>query len=72
MFSVTTAWKNAFPGACAGVLAVSHVANPEVHLGLEVQKKALEDQIRAHFAGQDRRAVTALAPVQAYNAFYKR
>jgi DNA/RNA-binding domain of Phe-tRNA-synthetase-like protein len=72
MFNVTAAWRNAFPGACAGVLAVSRVANPEVNLGLEAQKKALEDQIRAHFVGQDRRAVTALAPVQAYDAFYKR
>jgi DNA/RNA-binding domain of Phe-tRNA-synthetase-like protein len=72
IFNVTNAWRAAYQGACVGVLAVSSVSNPNVHLGLEVQKKALEDQIRAHFAGQDRRAVAALAPIQAYEAYYKR
>lgn len=72
MFNTSSAWKTAFPGAYAGVLAVSNVTNPQVHLGLEGEKKALEDQIRAHFAGQDRQAVVALPQIQAYDAYYKR
>ncbi len=71
MFIVTDGWKTAYPGACAGVLVVSQAANPQVNLALEAQKKALEEQIRAHFAGQDRRAISALAQIQAYDAYYR-
>lgn len=72
MFVVSDAWKAAFPGAHAGILAMRNVANPPGHPALERQKEALEEQLRARFAGQDRSAIEALAPVQAYAAHYRR
>jgi DNA/RNA-binding domain of Phe-tRNA-synthetase-like protein len=71
-FKVTEAWKAAHPGAHAGVLVMAQVTNPPHHAGLESEKAKLEDQLRASFAGQDRSAIAALPPIQAYNAYYKR
>ena len=44
---VSTAWKAAYPGACAGVLVLHDVANPESHAELDQQKDALEHELRA-------------------------
>jgi DNA/RNA-binding domain of Phe-tRNA-synthetase-like protein len=72
MFEVSEAWKAAFPGAFAGVLAMRHVSNPAQCGGLDVIKQAVQDQLRDHFSGRDRNAIEALAPIQAYNTYYKR
>lgn len=72
MLVVSDTWKAAFPGAHAGILAVQDVANPPTHPTLERQKEALEEQLRARFAGGDRNAIEALAPIQAYAAHYRR
>lgn len=72
MFQVTDAWLSAFPEAHAGVLAMHGVSNPPHHAGLEGLKQRLQSDLRARFAGGDRRAIEALEPIRAYNAFYKR
>jgi DNA/RNA-binding domain of Phe-tRNA-synthetase-like protein len=72
MFTVSDAWKLAFPDAHAGVLVMGNVSNPPSHPDLERQKTALESQLRSRFSGQDRSAIEALPIVQAYNAYYKR
>jgi DNA/RNA-binding domain of Phe-tRNA-synthetase-like protein len=72
MFEVSDGWKAAFPGVFAGVLAMRNVANP-AHCGdLNMVKQALQDRLRDRFSDGDRRAIEALAPIQAYNAYYKR
>jgi DNA/RNA-binding domain of Phe-tRNA-synthetase-like protein len=72
MFNVSEAWKAAYPDAHAGVLVMRGVQNPAQHAALESRKQALEEQLRARFAGQDRAAIEALLPIQAYNAYYRR
>ncbi len=72
MLMVTEAWKTTYPGAAVGVLAMRGVSNPESHPGLDSRKRALEEEIRSRFSGQDRAAIRALGPVQAYNDYYKR
>jgi DNA/RNA-binding domain of Phe-tRNA-synthetase-like protein len=72
MIEVSEAWKNTYPGASMGILAMGGAANPQGHPGLYERKTALEEQLRAHFAGQDRAALAALPAVQAYDAYYRR
>jgi DNA/RNA-binding domain of Phe-tRNA-synthetase-like protein len=71
MFSATEAWKAAYSGACAGVLAMGHVVHPEVHAGLDRRKEELEAELRARFAGRQEE-LRSLGTLQAYKAYYKR
>lgn len=71
MFLVTQNWRSRYPGAHAGILALRNVNNPAVHPALEAEKRALEDRLRAQFAGQDPRALENFGPVPAYAAYYK-
>ena len=72
MFTVSEAWKKAYPGAAVGVLAMRNVVNPESHPALDKRKEELETQLRARFSGYDRAALKALPTIQAYNNYYKR
>jgi DNA/RNA-binding domain of Phe-tRNA-synthetase-like protein len=70
-FQVSDAWRNAYPGAHAGVLVVHNAANPAHHAELEVRKSALEERLRSRFAGQDRSALLRNPILQAYDAYYR-
>jgi DNA/RNA-binding domain of Phe-tRNA-synthetase-like protein len=73
MFTLTVseAWRHAYPGAAAGVLAMHGVVNPAHHAALDERKAALEQDLRARYAGCDRAALKALPAIQAYDAYYK-
>ena len=71
MFTVSNTWKAAYPQAHAGILVMRNVTNPPQHAELEARKQSLQDDLRNRFAGQDRNAIAALPPIQAYNAYYK-
>ncbi len=71
MFTVSEAWKKAYPGAVVGVLAMRDVVNPKVHAALERRKEELERQLRSRFADYDRAALKALPAIQAYDDYYK-
>jgi DNA/RNA-binding domain of Phe-tRNA-synthetase-like protein len=70
-FILSDSWKSAFPDAHAGVLLMRGVSNPAVHPGLETVKRELMDNLRAQFAGGDRKTLEALPAIQAYSAYYK-
>lgn len=72
MLIVSEAWQAAYPEAAAGVLVMRQVRNPEQDPGLDREKKALEEELRARFAGQDRAVIKALPVVRAYQAHFKR
>jgi DNA/RNA-binding domain of Phe-tRNA-synthetase-like protein len=72
IFEVTNAWKSTYPEAHVGVLVMSAVSNPAHHPELESQKAALEEQLRAQFSGQDRRAIASHPVLQAYDEYYRR
>lgn len=72
MFTVSAAWKSAFPGAAAGVLAMRNVVNPEHHAGLEPWIAACEQELRTRFHGSDRAALRARPPIEAYVQYYRR
>lgn len=70
MLLVSEEWKKAFPGAGVGMMTLSGVANPDCCAALEQSKRAVEEEIRTRFP--NRQVVAEFAPVQAYNAYYKR
>src|SRR3990172_6233737 len=72
MLTVTEAFKSAYPDAAMGILVMREVANPAHHPELEARKAALEDELRARFARHDRAALSALASIQPYVAYYGR
>ncbi len=72
IFNVSDNWRVAFPGALAGILVMTQVTNPPHHATLESEKAKLEDDLRTSFAGQEKGAIAALPPIEAYNAYYKR
>jgi DNA/RNA-binding domain of Phe-tRNA-synthetase-like protein len=70
MFNVTDNWKEIYPGALAGVLAMSGVANPAKSQALDRRKEELEVELRTQFAGR-KQDLRALEPLAAYRAYYK-
>jgi DNA/RNA-binding domain of Phe-tRNA-synthetase-like protein len=70
--AVSEAWRQAYPGAAVGILALTGVANPARHPGLEARKGTLEEKLRARYAGLDRAALREIPTLQAYHAYYKR
>jgi DNA/RNA-binding domain of Phe-tRNA-synthetase-like protein len=71
-FEVSQAWKDAYPGAAVGVLAMHGVLNPAQHAGLELEKNGIVENLRAQFAGQDRTQLEKLPVLHAYADYYKR
>lgn len=72
MLQLTDGWKNIYPQAHAGVLVMRGVINPPKHAELDRRKAALEEEIRARFAGQERPQIAEHSVLQAYEAYYKR
>jgi DNA/RNA-binding domain of Phe-tRNA-synthetase-like protein len=72
LLTVTQPWREAYPGASVGILAMESVANPERHAALDQQKAALEVALRAHYGSMDRAALRALPTFAAYADYYKR
>lgn len=72
MLQVSETWKQTYPGAAVGILALRDVVNPEYHPALEARKEELEERLRARHAGQSKADLKALPPIQAYTAYYKR
>jgi DNA/RNA-binding domain of Phe-tRNA-synthetase-like protein len=71
IFEVTSAWKAAYPEALAGVLVMHDVSNPPQHPALEAKKAALEEELRAQHAGQDRAGIASHPVLRAYDAYYR-
>ena len=54
IFTVSAAWKDAYPQAHAGVLVMQGAANPPRHAELDHRKTELEAELRKRYAGLDR------------------
>lgn len=72
MLKVSKSWKQTYPGAVVGILAMNQVANPTRHPALEGHKAVLERSLRERYVGLDRPALRALPVLQAYHNYYKR
>ncbi len=72
LFEVTPAWREAFPGAHAGVLAIRNVSNPPTHPDLEQHKDELVRELRSHYGGMSRAQLKALPVLRTYDEYYRR
>lgn len=72
LFSVSERWREEFPGAKVGILAMGNVRNPSHHYRLEPVKAAMEAELRERFGEQDREDLRAHKTLAAYRNFYKR
>jgi len=70
MLTITEDWKNAYPDGHVGILAMSDVANPDVHTDLDREKNDLEADLRTLF--KNPAELKQLQTVKAYVAYYKR
>lgn len=70
MFTVTSNWKQTYPGAHLGILVMKNVCNPTQHPKLDLVKRELEADLRALFT--DRSELKLLEPVRAYRNYYSR
>ena len=71
MFIVSESWKEAYPGAVVGILAMGHVASPKYHPKFDREKEQLENELRSRFGSLDRAGLKALPVIQAYSSYYK-
>jgi len=70
MLCVSREWKDAYPGAQFGILAMNGVANPSRHNGLDRIKEELQTDLRALF--KDKSDTRSLEPIKEYQAYYKK
>ncbi|MFZ5864405.1 MAG: phenylalanine--tRNA ligase beta subunit-related protein [Thermodesulfobacteriota bacterium] len=70
MFTVSDTWKNMYPGALMGALALGNVTNPKSHAALDKRKKELEQDLRSLFHSSEE--LKSLQPIVAYRDYYKR
>jgi DNA/RNA-binding domain of Phe-tRNA-synthetase-like protein len=71
MFKISDNWKQTYPGAFVGVLAMRKVTNPDNHMELDARKDEIEAELRQRFEGYDRPALRAEPVLQAYHSYYK-
>ena len=72
MLDVSSSFRDAYPGACIGILALENVTNAEEDPGLNARKKDLETRLRERFGGMMRADLLQMEPLRSYVAYYKR
>lgn len=72
LLTVTEAWREAYPHASVGILAMQQVANPRRHPALDEPRAALEAALRARYGQMDRATLRAMPPFAAYADYYRR
>jgi DNA/RNA-binding domain of Phe-tRNA-synthetase-like protein len=70
--TATNAWKEAHPGAQIGLLEISGVDNTQPAPALDQEKRAIEERLRAKYAGYTREDFLALPVMAAYHRYYRR
>lgn len=72
ILAVEPSWREAYPGATVGLIALRGVSNPATHDGLNDLAGALETEVRSRLGAADRETIRAKPPLPAYAAYYKR
>lgn len=68
----TDAWREAFPGAVAALVAIHGLENPATTGDLDRAKRSLEVDLRERWLGKTRAGVRAEPVLAAYDRYYKR
>jgi DNA/RNA-binding domain of Phe-tRNA-synthetase-like protein len=69
---IADAWRQAYPGASVGILAMDGVENPPEHPGLTEHVHRVEEELRRRWAGGTRADLNQLPEFEAYRAYYRR
>jgi DNA/RNA-binding domain of Phe-tRNA-synthetase-like protein len=72
MLVISDLWKNTYPGAWVGILAMRNAANPEHHPELDKRKIELENQLRAQFSGYTKKELSLLPSIHPYSDYFAR
>lgn len=70
MLTISPEWREAYPDAHVGILAMNRLVNVAPSPALEDEKRILEEDLRTLFRSPD--DLKALDPIRAYQAYYKR
>ena len=69
--SVSDGWREAFPEARVGLLALENVANPPSHPELQRRVDEVQTRLRERYANADRAVLAALPVIQAYQRHFR-
>jgi DNA/RNA-binding domain of Phe-tRNA-synthetase-like protein len=65
-------WRDTYPGAGAGILAMDGVDNPPEHGALTEHVRRVEEALRSRWAGATRADLNRLPEFESYRGYYKR
>src|SRR5680860_1237703 len=71
LFTCTTAWRERWLGASAGVLFGRGVLNPESHDALDRRLEDTESWLRARYGGMDRAEIRENGILAHYHRYYR-
>ena len=69
---VTDGWREQYPDACVGILAMDGVQNPAEHPALTAHAAQIEAELRRRWSGATRAELNQLPEFEAYRAHYRR
>jgi DNA/RNA-binding domain of Phe-tRNA-synthetase-like protein len=69
---VADSWRQAYPEASIGILAMDGVANPPEHAALAAHVHHVEAELRSRWAGATRADLNQLPEFAAYRNYYRR
>ncbi len=71
-FILTKRWRQVYPQALMGVLAMQGLSNSGPAESLNARRTQLESDLRQRYAGRERAALKELPSIKAYDQFYKK
>lgn len=69
---IADSWREAYPGASVGILALDGVENPPEHSALAEHVRRVEAELRDRWAGKTRADLILLPELDAYRRYYRR
>jgi DNA/RNA-binding domain of Phe-tRNA-synthetase-like protein len=69
---IADGWREAYPEASVGILAMDGVQNPPEHPALTEHVQQVEDDLRSRWAGANRADLQQLPEFEAYRGYYRR
>jgi DNA/RNA-binding domain of Phe-tRNA-synthetase-like protein len=71
IFLASPTWRDAYPGAMIGVLAMNGASNPAHHPELDERKAELETRLRDRYGSGSKAELRSHPVLQAYASYYK-
>jgi DNA/RNA-binding domain of Phe-tRNA-synthetase-like protein len=69
---IADGWREAYPNACIGILAMDGVQNPPEHAALTEHVHRVEEDLRSRWSGATRADLNQIPEFEAYRGYYRR